>query len=253
MKMKLSRSTGLLAHGVEQFVEPVPPPNIVHQWLQATRPWTIRNDFVSGDPDEMHLSPQGEATSFWDLVKIHVSRSEVDGDPGIMATQTNWAKVALRLTAHTPPSTSTVCPAAWARSTGSSRPSFASISSSQPGLIAAARQTFDKPHVIGFVSDKQSIQDDLISTSELTSLLFAGTDTGFKESYREKHRIVLVTLVSGSFRSFRVVQAVFDFQTGSIKIRKSRAVDFYNGVMANRHEYLTLLGRILGRPVGKTT
>jgi hypothetical protein len=62
-----------------------------------------------------------------------------------------------------------------------------------------------------------------------------------------------VTVISLSNRSARVIQGIVDFKNESIEIRVAPSFDFMAGVQnENMALYLTVMGWLVGNPVGKT-
>ncbi|KAF4452720.1 endothelin-converting enzyme [Fusarium albosuccineum] len=246
--------TGQVGPRVEPFIEPIPP-HLVEEWLNETKPWTVRDDFVNDpDPDPWFdddcptNDAQTTATFFGILIDIHLSSNEKEEEPGIMVAHTNWGpfppycgKYVNRLSA------------------GHGMRNWQLKATYRQNIVPATCRCIydgtldaDKPHAICFLADDAPIQDDLIATSELTSLLFVAIDIALKAEF-EKHRIIPVTLVTGSLSTIRIVQAICDFEKGTIELRKSPPVHFPKGVRADWQKYLTLLGWILGKPVGQTT
>ncbi|KAJ3528048.1 hypothetical protein NM208_g10399 [Fusarium decemcellulare] len=232
----MDSKTGQVGPRVEPFIEPIPP-HLVDEWLNETKPWTIREDFIRPD-DDISETGQTLATFLGLLIDIHLTYNEKEGDPGIMIIKTKWAptfpdcsKYVNRL------------------SCGNGKPDWQLKATYRQHVVApTCRCIYDgtldagKPHAICFLADSAPIQDDLIATSELTSLLYMAINIALK-----------VTLVTGSLATIRIVQAICDFEKGTIELRKSPPVHFPKGVRADWQKYLTLLGWMLGKPVGQTT
>jgi hypothetical protein len=61
-----------------------------------------------------------------------------------------------------------------------------------------------------------------------------------------------VTVISASGRRIRIVQGVVDIIKGSIEVRVSDIIQFDEGIKKNEKKFHTLLGWMVGEPVGRT-
>jgi len=62
-------------------------------------------------------------------------------------------------------------------------------------------------------------------------------------------------VVSASYRTVRIVQGVVNIRTNDVELRVSQLVPFEKGIKADTESwqnFLTLLGWILGEPIGDT-
>ncbi|CVL07855.1 uncharacterized protein FPRO_05068 [Fusarium proliferatum ET1] len=234
--------TGQVGKQTEQFIQPIPP-KVVQQWLDETRPPPKeRRDIVNEYSHEFPNDNQWEATMIWRRINAYISESENAQGNCVMTTHTQWH--------HANPSNSRFVNrlgeenANW-QLKGVLRQHLPNQSNYDRPLDP------NRPHAICYLADGAELVDDMLLTSELTTLLLMATDTALKTTW-QKHKLIPVTLITGSYRTVRVSQCILDAETGSIEIRKSPLITFDKGLLAEWAKYLTLLGWVLGKPVGQT-
>ncbi|CCT66276.1 uncharacterized protein FFB20_06516 [Fusarium fujikuroi] len=210
--------TGQVGKQTEQFIQPIPP-KVVQQWLDETRPPPKeRRDIVNEYSHEFPNDNQWEATMIWRRINAPSNSRFVNR---LGEENANWQLKGV-LRQHLP------------NQSNYDRPL-------DP----------NRPHAICYLADGAEPVDDMLLTSELTTLLLMATDTALKATW-QKHKLISVTLITGSYRAVRVSQCVLDAETGSIEIRKSPHITFNKGLLAEWAKYLTLMGWVLGKPAGQT-
>ncbi|KAI1027099.1 hypothetical protein LB504_007762 [Fusarium proliferatum] len=265
--------TGQVGKQTEQFIQPIPP-KVVQQWLDETRPPPKeRRDIVNEYSHEFPNDNQWEATMIWRRINAYLSESENAQGNCVMTTHTQWhhAKyghsfLLLHLLLFLPFSFLRLNSRADKTINSPSNSRFVNRLGEQNAnwqLKGVLRQHLpnqsnydrlldpNRPHAICYLADGAELVDDMLLTSELTTLLLMATDTALKATW-QKHKLIPVTLITGSYRTVRVSQCVLDAETGSIEIRKSPLITFHKGLLAEWAKYLTLLGWVLGKPAGQT-
>ncbi|KAI1270803.1 hypothetical protein F5Y07DRAFT_405099 [Xylaria sp. FL0933] len=112
------------------------------------------------------------------------------------------------------------------------------------------------PHITCFSINEARPREDALLFSEVWCLLAMGL-LSFLKPQNLKHKIIPVTMISGSSRQFRIVQGYANGDKGTIDLRKTRIVDLGEGEEDSEeqhwHEFMTFMRWILARPVGETT
>ncbi|OAA63885.1 hypothetical protein ISF_04594 [Cordyceps fumosorosea ARSEF 2679] len=110
------------------------------------------------------------------------------------------------------------------------------------------------PHLSCFVHDDEILQDDgSLSNGELTAIMVLALRQSSDRTYR--HATVIPLLVfSCSGRQVRIIQGCIDFRNYQFDVRCSEILDFNEGGIRgtdeNLRRFYTLLGWVLGEPVG---
>ncbi|KAI1735404.1 hypothetical protein F4680DRAFT_309123 [Xylaria scruposa] len=104
------------------------------------------------------------------------------------------------------------------------------------------------PHVVGHLCDTNPFDQDCLSSPELACLVFMGIFRWSDPEYRQ-HKIVPVTLVSGSGYNVRLVHGYVDASAGRVMVYKSPILNFRE---KKRDHWVNMLRWILAKPVGDT-
>ncbi|VUC37143.1 unnamed protein product [Clonostachys rosea] len=105
-------------------------------------------------------------------------------------------------------------------------------------------------HMTCFVGSAPHLVEGEVSIGEMTTIV--SLPMIYASHYKDlPHRPVGVTLISSSWRSFRIVQGIVDIDQSHIEIRMTPIMSFEEGVKKNWFDFLTLLGWIISTPVGE--
>ncbi|KAI1037072.1 hypothetical protein LB503_008996 [Fusarium chuoi] len=174
--------TGQVGKQTEQFIQPIPP-KVVQQWLDETRPPPKeRRDIVNEYSHEFPNDNQWEATMIWRRINAYLSESENAQGNCVMTTHTQWH--------HANPSNSRFVNrlgeenANW-QLKGVLRQHLPNQSNYDRPLDP------NRPHAICYLADGAELVDDMLLTSELTTLLLMATDTALKATW-QKHKLIPV-------------------------------------------------------------
>ncbi|KAL9570673.1 hypothetical protein ACKAV7_005010 [Fusarium commune] len=150
--------TGQVGKQTEQFIQPIPP-KVVQQWLDETRPPPKeRRDIVNEYSHEFPNDNQWEATMIWRRINAPSNSRFVNR---LGEENANWQLKGV-LRQHLP------------------------NQSNYDGPLDPNR-----PHAICYLADGAELVDDMLLTSELTTLLLIATDTALKTTW-QKHKLIPV-------------------------------------------------------------
>jgi len=247
--MPLDFRTGNLPDQVQAFIRPLSPQTIA-QMLHRSGSLTLRRDFVKKNGPDLRLDDDYvEATFFWDLIETHLKRRGRRDDLPVIPYSSRWrlfsneSKYLTRLSRDY---------ANWQVK------AILRYCIDTPDKGPSAPRTLDpaKPHTICFLADEAPLTQGQVSTSELNTVVWlAGLN--YLDSIYSQHSVVPITVVSASGRRVRVVQGNVNFRKCTVGLRISEIVEFEKGVTDDRghinEKYLTLLGWLIGDPVGNTS
>ncbi|ATY65725.1 NAD binding Rossmann fold, partial [Cordyceps militaris] len=243
---KLDLDTGRPDHG-ETFIQPIP----IHQidsWIKEFRPL----EYPSRGPydydlfdiyDRLEDAGEGKEISrgIFRMVNNYIIRSHLFRGGSILWNKTNWRKclpttdrLSFRSEKHN-----------WFVSTV--------IYQCNPALGNRYIST-TLPHLSCFLHDDEMLQDDgSLSHAELNTIMILALQQASDCTYSHA-TVIPIVVFSCAGRHLRIVQACIDFKHYHFDIRCSEILNFNEGGIRgtdeNLRRFYTLLGWVLGEPVG---
>lgn len=108
------------------------------------------------------------------------------------------------------------------------------------------------PHINAFITDGDPLLPDRLTTGEISVAFGLITQRRWQDGYNG-HRYIPVNIFSASERQLRVLQTWHDRENPkALQVRKTRIMEFSDGMRENWEEWISILCWIAGRPVGET-
>ncbi|OQE12895.1 hypothetical protein PENFLA_c060G09451 [Penicillium flavigenum] len=109
-----------------------------------------------------------------------------------------------------------------------------------------------QPHINAFVSDSQPHRVGRLNSGEVSLAYGLIAKRRLQEGYND-HRYIPITMFSMSNFTARILQIWHDKQNPkALQVRSSRIMDFKDGIQNNLDDWITILCRMTGEPVGDT-
>ncbi|CAG9987779.1 unnamed protein product [Clonostachys byssicola] len=227
--------TGRPSHGGKQFLNPTPWYKI-EQCLRVTRPWDGGGDLA----DFKHCSWNsniGEAQHLYQIIRRYLTTLgfEDGKQPGLLS-MTPWK-----------PFMNNYRPLRQSGRGWEAQDIWRYTMKNEKNEVVGDPSV---PHMLCFVANEPRLVEGEVSIGEMTTIV--SLPMIYASHYRDlPHRPVPVTLISCSWRMFRVVQGIVDISKSDIEIRMTPIMSFVGGITSNWHGFLALLGWIISNPVGQ--
>ncbi|ATY65788.1 kinase-like domain [Cordyceps militaris] len=249
----LDLRTGGAADG-EVFIQPIPPTQI-QTWLDEFRPWDQPGagqwDFDlpgSYDPHEDRHYGMSNSLGISRMVCNYIEMCYRYEKGSIIRNKTRWRPSSFGVK-HLSSSTSNIH--RW-----HARFMLHQCEPADAGkfYLSETRPDSALPHLGCFLHDDELLADDgSLSTAELTTIMVLALRQAMNPIYKQA-TVVPITVYSCAGQQVRIIQGCIDFRHRQFDIRYSEILDFNEGGVRrteeNMQRFLTLLGWVLGNPVG---
>ncbi|KAI0897459.1 hypothetical protein F4806DRAFT_401695 [Annulohypoxylon nitens] len=113
------------------------------------------------------------------------------------------------------------------------------------------RKSTSLPHINGLVVDNSPMRDMDPLASEIQSILVLTHESLLNEEYRH-HRVIPVTLITGSGTQIRITHGNVDVEEGRMSLWMTPIIDLVADEKEKKDDLLRVLGWVVGEPVGNT-
>ncbi|CAH0046234.1 unnamed protein product [Clonostachys solani] len=230
----LDFATGRPSHG-KQVLNPTPPYKI-EKCLRLTQPWDGGGDLTDFKSCSWN-SDIGEAQHLYHIIRRYLTTVGLgDGkQPGLLS-MTPWK-----------PFMNNYRPLRQFKHGWESQEIWRYTTKNEKNEVVGDPSV---PHMFCFVASEPRLVEGEVSVGEMTTIV--SLPVIYASHYRHlPHQPVSVTLISCSWRLFRVVQGNVDIGKSHIEIRMTPIMSFEDGIKNNWLRFITLLGWIISNPVGQ--
>ncbi|CAG9945354.1 unnamed protein product [Clonostachys rosea f. rosea IK726] len=227
--------TGMPSHGGKQVLNPTPSCKI-EKCLRLTRPWDGGGDLTDFKNCSWN-SNIAEAQHLYQIIRRYLTTLGLeDGkQPGLLS-MTPWK-----------PFMNNYRPLRQSKRGWEAQDIWRYTMKNDKNEVVGDPSV---PHMFCFVASEPCLVEGEVSIGEMATIV--SLPMIYASHYRHlPHRPVPVTLISCSWRMFRVVQGIVNIDKSHIEIRMTPIMSFVEGIKSNWLGFLTLLGWIISNPVGK--